>query len=139
LSRLRPKRAAARDSAAGAPLRASVPGAMLRVEGDTLSPLLAGVDPTVLAVLVSGDRVFEVPRDVRPQEAVLRQAPRDRLRLSGYLWPESWDRQARSVYLWTERVGRGRVVGFAGDPNYRDLTRGLLPVFANAVFFSASY
>jgi hypothetical protein len=43
------------------------------------------------------------------------------------------------VYLWTERVGRGRVVGFAGDPNFRDLNRGLLPVFANAVYFGASY
>jgi hypothetical protein len=139
LSRLRPRRAAARDSAAGAALNASVPGALLRVDGDTLSPLLAGVDPTVLGVLVSGDRAFEAPRDVRPQEAALRFAERDRLRLSGYLWPESWDRQARSVYLWTERVGRGRVVGFAGDPNFRDLNRGLLPVFANAVYFGASY
>jgi hypothetical protein len=140
LSRLRPRRAAARDStAAGAAPTASVPGALLRVDGDTLSPLLAGVDPTVLGVLVSGDRVFEVPRDLRPREAALRFAERGRLRLSGYLWPESWDRQARGVYLWTERVGRGRVVGFAGDPNFRDLNRGLLPVFANAVYFGASY
>ena len=125
-------------SEGGAP-SASVPGAMLRVDGDTLSPLLAGIDPARLAALVSGDRALEAPRDLRPQEAVLRMADRDRLRLSGYLWPESWDRQARSVYVWTERVGRGRIVGFAGDPNYRDLMRGLLPVFGNAVFFNAAY
>jgi hypothetical protein len=138
LARLRPK-SAGRDSSAGAVLSASVPGALLRVDGDTLSPLLAGLDPARLAAMVSGDRVFDAPKDVRPQEAVLRFPERDRLRLSGYLWPESWDRQARSVYLWTEKVGRGRVVGFAGDPNYRDLMRGLLPVFGHAVFFGSSY
>ena len=137
LSRLRARRAASRDTAAGAPLSASVPGALLRAEGDSLSPLLAGVDARDLAVLVSGDRAFDVPRDVRPQEAVLRLAARDRLRLSGYLWPESWERQAGSVCRWSERQGRGRVTGFAGDPNYRDLSRALLPIFANAVFFGA--
>ncbi len=137
LSRLRPRRAVSRDTSAGAPLPAGVPGALLRAEGDTLSPLLAGVAASDLAVLVSGDRVFDMPRDARPQEAVLRLASRERLRLSGYLWPESWERQAGGVYLWSERQGRGRVTGFAGDPNYRDLTRALLPVFANAVFFGA--
>jgi hypothetical protein len=134
LSRLRAK-SAGRDSTAAPPLSANTPGAMLRVDGDTLSPLLAGLDPARLAVLVSGDRAFDAPRDLRPQEAVLRMPGRDQLRLSGYLWPESWDRQARSVYLWSERVGRGRVVGFAGDPNFRDLMRGLLPLFGHAVFF----
>ena len=139
ISRLRARRAGRDSGASGAALPVNIPGAMLRVDGDTLSPLLAGVDPARLAALVSGDRAFEAPRDARPQEAVLRFAERDRLRLSGYLWPEAWDRQARAVYLWTERVGRGRTVAFAADPNFRDLTRGMLPIFGNAVFFSSSY
>jgi hypothetical protein len=139
IGRLRARRLARDSAAAGAPLSSNIPGALLRVEGDTLSPLLAGVEPSRLAALVSGDRAFDVPRDLRPQEAVLRFAPRERLRLSGYLWPEAWERQARGVYVWTERVGRGRLVAFAGDPNFRDLTRGMLPVFAHAVYFSASY
>jgi hypothetical protein len=40
---------------------------------------------------------------------------------------------------WPERAGRGRVIGFAGDPNFRDLWPGLLPVFANAVLLGASF
>lgn len=135
LSRLRPRRV---DTTAVAPT-SGLAGAMLRVEGDTLSPLLAGVDPASLGILMRGNLSFEAPRNVGPQEAVLRFAPRERLRLSGYLWPESWARHAGSVYLWTERAGAGRVVGFASDPNFRDLSRGQLPVFANAVFFGASY
>jgi hypothetical protein len=135
LSRLRPRRV---DTTAVGPV-SGLPGAMLRVEGDTLSPLLAGVDPTSLGVLMRGNLSFDAPRSVGPQEAVLRFAPRERLRLSGYLWPESWARHAGSVYLWTESVGAGRVVGFASDPNFRDLSRGQLAIFANAVFFGASY
>ncbi len=132
LSRLRLRRAAA-----GPALSANVPGALLRAHGDSLSPLLAGIPPRDLAVLVSGDRVFEAPTDARGQEIVVRLAGRDSLRLSGYLWPESWDRQAEGVWLWSERQGRGRVTAFATDPNYRDLMRALSPIFAHAVFFGA--
>jgi hypothetical protein len=135
LSRLRARRV---DTTAVGP-QSGLAGAMLRVEGDTLSPLLAGVDPTSLGVLMRGNLSFDAPRNVNPQEAVLKFAPRERLRLSGYLWPESWARHAGSVYLWTESVGAGRVVGFASDPNFRDLSRGQLAIFANAVFFGSSY
>lgn len=135
LSRVRPRRA---DTTAVGPA-SGLPGTMLRVEGDTLSPLLAGVDPTSLGVLMRGNQAYDAPRNAAPQEVVLRFAPRDRLRLSGYLWPEAWARHAGAVYLWTESAGQGRVVGFASDPNFRDLSRGQLPIFANAVFFGASY
>jgi len=138
LSRLRPKREAA-DSGRGAALPASVPGAIVRVTTDTLSPLLAGVRETELAVLVQSDRILAAPRDVAPGEVVLRHAAAPRLRLAGYLWPEVPARLAETPYLWTERVGRGRVIAFAGDPNFRDLWRGLLPLFANAVFLGGTF
>jgi hypothetical protein len=54
--------------------------------------------------------------------------------MAGYLWPEVPARLAGTPYLWTEGAGRGRVVAFAGDPNFRDQWRGLLVLFANAVF-----
>ncbi|MGH7664539.1 MAG: M14 metallopeptidase family protein [Gemmatimonadaceae bacterium] len=122
------------DGDPGAPLPARVPGAIVRAIADTLSPLLAGVNTRELPVLVFSDLVFTTPPDVRPGELVIRYAPENRLRLSGYLWPEVPARLAGTPYLWTEGVGNGRVIGFAGDPNFRDLWRGLLPLFANAVF-----
>jgi len=140
LSRLRARLDSVRaDSAGGAPLPADVPGAIVRATADTLSPLLAGVGATELPVLVFSDRAFTVPKDLRAGEAVVRYADEARLRLAGYLWPEAPARLALSPWLWTERVGRGRVIGFAGDPNFRDLWRGLLPLFANAVFLGASF
>ncbi len=138
LVRLRARRDTTRaDSSAGAALPASVPGAIVRALGDTLSPLLAGVR-TEIPVLVNADRIFAPPRDLRAGEAVVRYAPQARLRLSGYLWPEVPARMAESVYLWMERVGRGKVIAFAGDPNFRDHFRGLLPLFANAVLIGPS-
>ena len=127
------------DSTGTAPLPVDVPGAILRAVTDTLSPLLAGVRETDVPVLLDGDRFFAAPRDVRPGEMVLRYAPRARLRLTGYLWPEAWDRLAGSPYLWTEQVGAGRVIGFAGDPNYRAQWRGLSAIFANAVLLGKSF
>jgi hypothetical protein len=139
LARLRLRRDSTRaDSAGGAPLPATVPGAIVRLTGDTLSPLLAGIGETEIPALVFSDRIYAPPKDYKPGEVVLRYAPASRLRVAGYLWPEVPARLAESVYLWTESVGRGRVIAFAGDPNFRDLWRGLLPLFANAVFLGPS-
>jgi hypothetical protein len=140
LSRLRQRPdTATRDTSAGAPLPIEVPGAIVRAIGDTLSPLLVGVRPREIPVLLASDRVYQTPRDARPGELVLRYAPATRLRVAGYLWPEAPARVANTPYLWTERVGRGRVIAFAGDPNFRDLWRGLMPLFANAVFLGPNY
>ena len=140
LARLRVRRDTTRaDSAGGAPLPADVPGAIVRVTGDTLSPLLAGIRDSDFPALIFSDRVYNVPKDLRAGEAVVRYVDKSRLRLAGYLWPEVPERLAGSPYVWTESVGRGRVIGFAGDPNFRDLWRGLLPLFANAVFLGSNY
>ena len=140
LARIRVRQDSVRaDSAGGAPLPGSVPGAIGRAMVDTLSPLLAGITESELAVPASGTLVLTVPRNLRAGEAVIRYAKQDRLRLAGYLWPEAPARLEESPWLWTERVGSGRVIGFAGDPNFRDLWRGLLPIFANAVFLGPSF
>jgi hypothetical protein len=88
---------------------------------------------------VFSDRIFTTPRDLRPGELVIRYAAQPRLRLAGYFWPEVPARLAETPVLFTESVGRGRVIGFTGDPNFRDLWRGLLPLFGNAVFLGGSF
>ena len=89
LSRLRVRRDSVRaDSTAGAPLPAGVPGAIVRVVADTLSPLLAGIVEREFPAYIFSDRVFTFPRDVSAGESVLRYAPEARLRVAGYLWPE---------------------------------------------------
>ncbi|HEY0674360.1 MAG TPA: M14 family zinc carboxypeptidase [Longimicrobiales bacterium] len=140
ISRLRARRDTTRaDNEPGAALPAAVPGAIVRALSDTLSFLTIGVRDRELPVLIFSDRIYRTPNDVRYGEVVLRYAPRNRLRMAGYLWPEVPERLAGSPYLWTERVGRGRVIAFAGDPNFRAMWRGLLPIFANAALLGASF
>ncbi|MBA3853497.1 MAG: hypothetical protein C0503_03720 [Gemmatimonas sp.] len=123
----------------GAPLPVNIPGAIARTMVDPLSPLMAGVLDREIAVLVSGGTVLQAPRDLRPGERVLRFPSENEVRLAGYFWPEGAARLAGSAYLFTERVGQGRVIAFRDDPNFRDLWRGLLPVFANAVFLGGAF
>ena len=140
ISRLRARRDTTRaDNEPGAPLPAGVPGAIVRTQSDTLSFLTIGVTEREVPVLVFSDRIYRQPRDVRYGEVVMRYAAEPRLRIAGYLWPEVPARLAGSPYLWTERVGRGRVIAFAGDPNFRAMWRGLLPVFANAALLGPSF
>jgi hypothetical protein len=141
LSRIRARRdtAARGDSVVGGALPTDVPGAIVRVVGDSISPLMAGIRERVFPALVFSDRIYATPRDFRAGEVVIRYEAQPRLRLGGYLWPEVPARLAGTPYLWTERVGRGRVIGFAGDPTFRDMFRGLLPLFANAVFLGGSF
>ena len=114
-------------------------GAIVRVYADTFSPLMAGVDERELPALVFSDRVYKTPKDFRPGEIVLKYGSEKNVRIAGYMWPEVPARLADTPYLWTERVGRGRVIAFAGDPNFRDMWRGLYPLFANAVLLGGSF
>lgn len=140
LARVRVRRDTTRaDSSGGAPLPAGLPGVIARATTDSLSPLLAGVIEREIPVFANSDRILTVPKDLRAGEAVIRFADKDRVRLAGYYWPEVPERIALSPWLWTERVGSGRIIAFAHDPNYRDLFRGLLPIFGNAVLLGGTF
>ncbi len=140
LARIRVRRDSVRaDSAGGAPLPARFPGVIARATIDTLSPLLAGVADREIPVFANADRILTVPKDLRAGEAVIRYAAKERVRLSGYFWPELPERVALSPWLWTERVGQGRIIAFAHDVNFRDSLRGLLPIFGNAVLLGGTF
>jgi len=108
-----------------------VPGAILRVKLDGEERLAFG-QKSEIPVPASGDLLLEAPRrrDVRVVGSL---AGEDRLRLAGLVWPEAATRLAGSPWLVREQVGRGAVVLFAGDPNYRGAWDGLRAIFMNAL------
>ena len=77
--------------------------------------------------------------DLEPQQVILRYFPVETLRLAGFYWPEVPEQLGETPYLFTEQVGSGRVIGFTGEPVFRDMWRGLLPIYANAVLLGASF
>ena len=59
--------------------------------------------------------------------------------VAGVAWNESIDRLKGSIYLVSEPYGKGNVITFADQPNYRLFWRGTLPLFLNAVIYSPSF
>jgi hypothetical protein len=92
--------------------------------------------PRAPAVLVEGSNAFlPVARKV---DNILTIDAKEPL-ISGVAWPESLDRIKGSVYVVSETSGRGKVITFADDPHFRLFWRGTLPIFLNAVLYSATY
>jgi hypothetical protein len=94
--------------------------------------LTAGVQPTVTALL-QGRTVFS-PLKMNAGTNVAYFAGADQLLASGYLWEESRKQFAYKPLVMVQREGRGHVIGFTQDPNFRGYMDGLNVLFLNAVF-----
>ena len=57
--------------------------------------------------------------------------------MSGLLWPEAAQRIANSAYLTRDRIGKGQLILFSGEPNFRGATLGTNRVWLNAVVYGA--
>ena len=57
------------------------------------------------------------------------------VRMSGLLWPEAAQRIANSAYLTRERMGRGQVILFSGQPNFRGASKGTNRLLLNAIVY----
>jgi len=110
----------------------NTPGAMLRL---TLNPehwLSAGFDGDEITALVDGNRVF-APIKLNEGRNVAVYATKDRLVAGGLAWPEAQTLLAEKPYLIEQPMGRGHIVAFAEDPNYRAFTEATELLFMNAI------
>ena len=117
----------------------NVPGAVFEARLDTLRRMTAGYGGAALPVLVNSSRLL-LPPDGPPasrQRVIATYAPERPLR-AGHAWPETLDRIPGAVYAYEERVGDGRVILFAEDPNFRAYHRGVNRLFLNAVVLGPS-
>ncbi|MHC4640553.1 MAG: M14 family zinc carboxypeptidase [Planctomycetota bacterium] len=68
-----------------------------------------------------------------PVRTIVRLDDKNKLRLSGLLWPEAKERIADTAYATVEPVGRGQIILFATDPTFRMWLPGMQRLFLNAV------
>lgn len=61
------------------------------------------------------------------------------VRMSGLIWPEAAQRIANSSYLTRESIGKGQVIMFSGQPNFRGATRGTNRLLLNAIVYGAGF
>ncbi len=137
-----PKKGAAEKEAKGASAKEGslderpiyTPGAILATRLTPDHPLAVGL-PGPPPVLVTGSTVLEPTGD--PQVDVLTAAPEAPV-VTGMAWPEAEKRLAGSLLASFERQGRGAVVLFAQEPDFRLFWRGTAPLFLNATLYGPS-
>ncbi len=94
--------------------------------------MTAGLGETV-NVLVSGRTIFTPIKLDKGVNAAVFAGPKDLL-VSGYLWEENRKQMAYKPFVIVQREGRGNVIAFTADPNFRAFMDGLNVLFLNAVF-----
>ena len=110
----------------------SVAGVMVRARLDPEHWLNAGMGETVHALVRGRDIFTPLTLDDGRNPAVM-MGPDDLL-ASGYLWDDNRKQMAYKPLTMVEPHGRGLVIGFVADPNFRAYVDGLNTIFLNAVF-----
>ena len=109
-------------------------GAIFEVDLDTTHPVGYGFKDTV-PVFRRGNSFFELSET--PGANVARYT--DEPLMSGYISEEKLEIMPGSVSILAERMGRGRVILFADNPNFRAFWWGTNGLFMNAIFFAGAF
>jgi hypothetical protein len=115
----------------------SLAGALLRVKLDGHHWLSAGLDGEIQAI-VEGARVFApLKLDAGRNVGVYESA--DKLVAAGLVWKEAQPLLAQRAFLMHQSMGRGHIIAFAEDPNYRAFTAATELLFINAVLLGPGH
>jgi hypothetical protein len=116
-----------------------VPGAILRATIDRTTYLTYGYEDPALPVLVASGFFFR-PSKEGTNAVVFSPDANQPLRLSGFVWPNNTEKLLRgTTYLYEEPTGRGHVVLFAEDPNFRGFWRATTRLFFNSFLFPTAF
>ena len=113
------------------------PGALLRVRVNRDHWLGFGYGETT-TVMVESDRIFSLLKLDRGTNVGV-YLPEEKMVASGHLWDDARRQLPNKAFLLHARLGRGHVIGFAEDPNYRAFMDGLNGMMMNAVFLSPGH
>lgn len=72
-------------------------------------------------------------------EVAGRLADRDLVRLSGLLWPEARERWSETVWASREGMGKGQMILFATQPNFRGYFYGGERMLLNALLLGPGF
>lgn len=112
----------------------AVPGAMMRATLDRRTPLTYGYEQETMPVLVSSAYFFRPSKE--GTNAVVFSADAGRpLHVAGFIWPTTESLLRGTSYVIDEPTGRGHVVLFAEDPNFRAIWRSTTRMFFNSFLF----
>ena len=108
-----------------------VGGAIFQTKADLTHPLAFGMTDEYLPVFRRGTLFFEATKNPYATPFVYT----DRPLLSGYISKKNLSQIKNSAAVIVSGTGRGKVVCFADNPNFRAFWYGTNRIFLNAVFF----
>lgn len=112
----------------------AVPGAIMRATLDRRTPLTYGYEQETLPVLVDSAYFFRPSKE--GTNAVVFSSDDGRpLHVAGFIWPTTEQLLRGTAYVIDEPAGRGHVVLFAEDPNFRAIWRSTTRLFFNSFLF----
>lgn len=115
----------------------AVAGVLVKARLDGEHWITAGLDKP-LHVLVEGRSIYTPVKLDRGTNAAIYLGA-DQLLASGYLWEENRKQLAFKPFVVVQPQGRGVVIGFTSDPNFRAYMDGLNVLFLNAIFRGAAH
>ncbi len=111
-------------------------GAILRVALDSEHWLSAGTDGEIQAI-VEGQRIF-TPLKLDKGTNIGVYTAKDPV-AAGLVWDDVKPQFASKAFLMYQPTGRGHVIGFAEDPNYRAFAEATQLLFINAVLLGPAH
>ncbi len=112
-------------------------GAIVRVNINRAHWLGFGYGETTTA-LVDSNRIFQLVKLDRGTNVGI-YAPDDKFYVSGFMFDDARKQLPNKAFLMHVPTGRGHVIAFAEDPNYRAFLEGLNVMFFNAVFLAPGH
>lgn len=123
--------------AANEALPDEVPGVLVKASIDRDHWITAGL-PETLHVMVDGRAIY-TPITLDKGVNAVTFLGADELLAGGFLWEENRKQLAFKPFVIVQPRGRGFVIGFTADPNFRAFMDGLNVLFLNAVFGGAAH
>jgi len=113
-----------------------VPGFLANANVDQNHWLTAGVPPALRTVYV-GNQVYQ-PLSIDNGRNVVTFAEDKKLLASGFVWRENREQIALKPVVMVQPYGRGQVIAFTQEPNFRAAVDGMHLLYINAVFRGAA-
>lgn len=114
-----------------------VPGFLANATVDQHHWLTAGIAPQVRSVY-TGNQVYQ-PLSIDNGRNVVSFASANKLLASGFVWDENREQIAYKPLVMVQEQGRGQVIAFTQEPNFRAYVDGMHLLYINAVFRGAAH
>ncbi len=113
----------------------TISGAVLRAKADLTHPLLFGFSDTDVPVFYNSDHIL---KEAPISYDMPLSFSKDELLITGYADEKQLEKIADTPTLALHRKGKGKIVLFANNSNFRAVWLGTERLYANALFFTQS-